>query len=99
MWADDLVLLALDELSLQNNLDILNVYWAKWSLSINMKKKKIIAIGTRAKKENLPKFKIGSEIVDYSDEYCYLGVLIHKNGNFNAASNELRKKRLEPYMV
>ena len=94
LWADDLVLLALDEKSLQKNLDILHGYCEKWGLSVNMKKTKMIVIGNRTKKESLPKFKLGSDLVDYSDEYCYLGVIIHENGNFKSATNELRKKAL-----
>ena len=41
LWADDLVLLALDNDSLQKNLNILYSYCEKWDLTINMKKRKL----------------------------------------------------------
>lgn len=39
-WADDLVLLSLDDESLQKNLDILHKYCKIWGLTVNMKKLK-----------------------------------------------------------
>ena len=45
LWADDLALLALNEISLQENLDILNQYCKKWGLEVNLKKTKCMRFG------------------------------------------------------
>ena len=52
LWADDLVLLALYQYSLQKNLDILGKFCNEWGLSINFTKTKIIAFGSSGIMEN-----------------------------------------------
>ena len=93
LWADDLALLALDEISLQENLDILNQYCKKWGLEVNLKKTKCMRFG-QSKPSVTHKFTIGADEIEEVDEYCYLGVIFHRNGSFKPASNELRKKAL-----
>ena len=92
LWADDLVLLALDNDSLQKNLNILYSYCEKWDLTINMKKTKIITFNKRTQNEFV--FKIGNNTVEHAKTYCYLGVVFHSNGNFKSALNDLRGKSL-----
>ena len=91
-WADDLVLLSLDDESLQKNLDILHKYCKIWGLTVNMKKTKIIQFGTR--KLDAYNFVLGTDKIDIVKKYCYLGIWIHECGSFNYATNELRKKSL-----
>ena len=57
LWADDLVLLALDEKSLQNYIDILDTFCTKWGLSINLGKTKVIVFGAN-KRSKIKDFKI-----------------------------------------
>ena len=91
LWADDLILLALNEQSLQNILNILNDFCKDWDLEINLKKTKILAFGSRKHKT---KFTIGDQQIDYADRYCYLGIIFDINGSFTPAFSELRKKSL-----
>ena len=42
LWADDLILLALDKESLQKMLNILLMYCAEWGLSVNISKTAIM---------------------------------------------------------
>ena len=42
LWADDLVLLSLDEHSLQKNLNVLETFCVTWGLEVNVKKTKIV---------------------------------------------------------
>ena len=90
LWADDLVLLALDGKSLQTNLDIINQFCKNSELEINIKKTKIIEFGRKSNQN----FYIGDEQIKRTDEYCYLGVVFSKNGKLTVARNELRKKAL-----
>ena len=92
LWADDLVLLALDYKSMQTNLDILQNFCNTWGLTVNMKKTKIIQFGTS--KRNAYTFLLGSDTVEIVKTYCYLGIIIHQNGSFKCAIDELRKKAL-----
>ena len=88
LWADDLILLAIDESSLQNNLNILGNFCQRWGLTINFKKTKVICFGKRGKHT----FYVGDNKIEYVDKYCYLGFMIHKNGNINSAVKDLRDK-------
>ena len=94
LWADDLVLLALNEISLQNILNILNDFCTDWELEINLKKTKILAFGSR---KCDTKFVIGDNQIEYADRYCYLGIVFDKNGTFTPALSELRKKSLKAF--
>ena len=89
LWADDLVLLALDENSLQHNLNILGKFFDEWGLSVNLTKTKIMFFGTRTCTYN---FSINGSPVKFTDQYTYLGVVFHKNGTFSLALDELRKR-------
>ena len=90
LWADDLVLLALDEHSLQKNLDELHKFCDTWDLEINAKKTKIINFGRKTS----TKFHVGDYNIEITDQYCYLGIVFHKNGKLAFARNDLRKKAL-----
>ena len=90
LWADDLVVLALDAKRLQQNLDILHKFRESCDLEINIKKTKIIEFG---RKSNIS-FHIGDQIIKHTDEYCYLGVVFTKYGKLAIARNELHKKAL-----
>jgi len=49
LWADDLVLLALDEASLQKLLDCLNDYADRWELSVNINKTNVMVFNTSSR--------------------------------------------------
>ena len=91
LWADDLVLLSLTEQDLQRLIDLLTKYCNRWGLSVNLKKTKIISFG---KKSRGLHFYLNSEEIEMVDSYCYLGITIHKNGNFKSAIDNMRKKAL-----
>lgn len=90
LWADDLVLLALDGKSLQNQLDCLNSYVLNWELDVNLKKTNVMIFNTsgRILKESY-NFKLGNVSIDPVKEYCYLGVVFCINGSFKHAVNNL----------
>ena len=94
LWADDLVLLALDKQSLQVILDILHNFCVDWGLEVNLKKTKILAFGDRKCKFQ---FNIGDNKIDFAERYCYLGVVFDINGSFNPALSELRKKSVRAF--
>ena len=94
LWADDLILAALDITSLQANITVLHQFCSKWDLSVNIKKTKII-IFERSKLPSEPcSCYLGGELIETVPTYCYLGIVFDRNGTFKTASNELRKKSL-----
>ena len=95
LWADDLVLLALDEDSLQATLDVLNKYCDAWGLQINPKKTKVLIFNKSGKliRPNMI-LKIGEQIIESTKSYCYLGIIFTPSGSFTNAINELKKKAM-----
>lgn len=97
LWADDLVLMALDPKSLQTNIDILNNFCVKMGLEINLKKTKVVTFCPSRLKPLLETFRLGDNIIEHTDKYCYLGIIFDQNGSFSSANSELRAKALRAY--
>ena len=98
LWADDLILLALDHQSLQKELDCLNDFASKWELSINIDKTKIMVFNSSSRVLNCSYgFKLGQLDISPTKSYCYLGIQFSLNGSFKCAMNELRKKALRAF--
>ena len=90
LWADDLILLALDHQSLQKELDCLNEFASKWELSINIDKTKIMVFNSSSRVLNCSYgFKLGQLDISLTRSYCYLGIQLSLNGSFKCAMNEL----------
>ena len=77
---------------------MLKFFCDKWGLVVNLTKTKILVFGSN-KRGKIHDFKLGAEIIERTNKYCYLGITIDKNGNFTTALDELRKKPYELYMV
>ena len=98
LWADDLILLALDHQSLQKELDCLNEFASKWELSINIDKTKIMVFNSSSRVLHCSYgFKLGQLNISPTRSYCYLGIQLSLNGSFKCAMNELRKKALRAF--
>lgn len=94
LWADDLVLLALDPRSLQKNIDILNNFCKKMGLEVNIKKTKVLTFCPSKQKPLYEVFKLGDNVIEHTSKYCYLGIIFDKSGSFTPANAELRAKAL-----
>ena len=90
LWADDLILLALDAKSLQMQLDCLHEFVSEWELSINIQKTNIMVFNKGSKLLNCSYgFRLGELKVEPTKKYCYLGILFSLNGSFKHAIDEL----------
>ena len=100
LWADDLVLLALDRESLQAMLNVLQSYCLEWGLSVNVKKTAIMVFNPtgRLLKDSL-NFKLGESTIPSTREYCYLGINFTLSGSLKAAQATLRQKALRGYFA
>ena len=98
LWADDLVLLALDVPSLQKLIDIAKDYCARWGLTVNISKTAIMVFNKSGRLLNESNnFKIGNTVIQSVKEYCYLGITFSLSGSFTKTQDELKKKGLRAY--
>ena len=72
LWADDLILLALDPETLQKQLDTLNSFCLDWGIEINVDKTKVMKFNERFISSSHPPFKIGRHTIKEVDSYCML---------------------------
>ena len=63
---------------MQNMLDVFTDYCKQWKLHVNIDKTKVVVFSKRRYEAN-HKFKVIGEEIQFSDNYCYLGVLFNYN--------------------
>ena len=100
LWADDLVLMALDGASLQILLDILLSYCLEWGLSVNISKTAVMVFsksGRLLKESEI--FTYGELRIPSVREYCYLGITFSLNGSLKRAQEKLRQKATRSYFA
>ena len=93
LWADDLVLMALDALSLQKLLGTLHRFCSEWGLSVNTSKTAVMIFNIRGRllKESYS-FKYGSDSIPTTREYCYLGTVFSLSGSMTINQQKLKQK-------
>ena len=95
LWADDLILMALDQHGLQKLLDCLYDFCTSWGLSVNPDKTKIMIFNRSGKSYHSDlQFKFGDRVIQHTPTYCYLGIQLKTCGSFKIATEELRRKAL-----
>ena len=91
LWADDLILLSLDKVTAQKQLDALHGFCKKWGIEVNSSKTKAMIISENIKIDH-HSFSLGSQSLKNVDEYCYLGITLHKSGSIKPAVKALTTK-------
>lgn len=84
-FADDLVLISSTSTGLQNAIDSLHNYCAKWNLCINTSKTKVLIFNPSGKIIKSVKFSIGGFPLENVHSYCYLGITFSASGSFSKA--------------
>ena len=97
MYADDVILLSESATGLQNSLNDLLHYCHEWKLDVNLKKTKIVAFHQR--KSLNSKLYFGKDVIELVDNYQYLGIIFHKNGNFSVVWKNLYCKAMRAYFT
>ena len=100
LWADDLILLALDHTGLQKLLNVLHSYCIEWGLTVNIGKTAVMVFNRsgRLLKESLT-FQFGETNISSVREYCYLGITFALTGSLAVAQNKLKQKGLRSYFA
>ena len=78
LFADDLVILAENEVNLQGLLNILSNWCDKWGIKINSSKTKCMHFRNKRKLCSVFHFEIGEFSPDYTHQYKYLGFWINE---------------------
>ena len=98
LWADDLVLLALDRSSLQTLIETVHTYCCSWGLSVNIGKTAVLVFNKSGRQRKVSfGLNYGSTKIPSGKEYCYLGITFSLSGSLTKAQDELRKKGLRAY--
>ena len=85
LYADDIVLLAENEVNLQLMLSTLEKWCRDWKLDVNLKKSNVIHFRKKNLPETLFKFKYKQNEMLKTHEYKYLGILFNEFGNLDSA--------------
>ena len=94
LWADDLIILALDRITLQKQLNALHSFCTQWGIEININKTKIMTFNKNRWSLSEPRLCIGNLTLEEVESYTYLGITIHNSGSFTHARQDLRKKAM-----
>ena len=98
LWTDDLILLALDEQSLQHLIDLLKQFTDDWGLTVNLDKTGIMVFNTSGRILQCSEgFNFGREIIKPCKNYTYLGITLSLTGSYKLAIANLRSKALRIY--
>ena len=93
LYADDLLLLSTTPKGLHYNIDKVNEFCDNWGLSVNVDKSKVMIFsksGRVPKDNNL--FKVSENVLEYVNQYKYLGVNISSTGKCLVAGKTLGLK-------
>ena len=83
LFADDLIVISLSKEGLQARLDILNEYCAKWGLTVNVKKTKVMIFNKSGSTIKKHKFFFQHSMVESVGEYTYLGFVFIPSGKMH----------------
>ena len=100
LWADDLVLLALDRTSLQHLINVVHRFCTRWGLEVNIGKTAILVFNKsgRLLKESFG-LKYGDLNIPTDKTYCYLGITVTLSGSLTKTMEVLRMKGLRAYFA
>ena len=96
LYADDLVLLSTSPSGLQKCLDKLYEFCTSWKLEVNVTKSKVLIFNSNGKSFT-DYFKYKDKTIETVSSFCYLGVVLKYNGNFNVGVETLMEKARKAY--
>ena len=87
LYADDLVLIASDPHTLQQQLDALADFCAHWDMSVNLVKTKIVVFSQQRTQQH--SWHLRQQPIEQVDSYKYLGALFHQRHGLTQAAQHL----------
>ena len=94
LWADDLVLMALDLDTAQRLFDTFVEYCKEWGLEVNKSKTNLVIFNKKSLSGNKEGIHMGADPISTVESYTYLGINLHINGSMTTAVHSLRTKAI-----
>ena len=91
-FADDLVLISESAKGLQNCMDTLSNYCMEWKLHVNL-------VCSTRKPKICYGFYYNNSIVEITDQYKYLGIILQSNGSLKHAGEDLAARARKAYFA
>ena len=82
LYADDIVLIASEEESLQKMLDFVAEWYRKWRMSVNSDKTQVVHFRQHCVEQSQCIFKLGSDVLKTVQNYKYLEVVLDEHMDF-----------------
>jgi hypothetical protein len=82
LYADDIVVLASNVFDLQDKIDLINTFFVKNDLKINLEKTKLVIFRDGRRKKRRPNVYWNDSLIEIVDHYTYLGVTFYANCSF-----------------
>ena len=101
LYADDTVLFSESLEDLQLQLNLFYDYCSAWRLKVNISKTKAIVFSRTRPKQNT-RLYFGEELIEYVENFNYLGVNLSRNGSFNDAiwkKSNVKKATIAMYEI
>jgi hypothetical protein len=94
LYADDLLLMALSARGLRCQAAVLEAYAARWGLTVNASKTKVLVFRHRRDQqlEKATKIRIGGQTVEVVDGFTYLGVEMRAGAGFLSEAVAARRR-------
>jgi hypothetical protein len=89
MYADDIVLLAENENSLQRMLNCVSDWTNKWRISLNESKTQVVHFRTKSHEKSKVQFQCCDSILETTNGYKYLGIWFDEFLDFHVSTNNL----------
>ena len=89
LFADDIVLIAPNELNLQSMLDYLSKWCTENQMEVNIKKTKIVHFRKSNIKRTEFNFHLGDQQIDVCETYKYLGIVLNEHLDYTETANAL----------
>ena len=100
LWADDLVLMALNKDSLQKLLLALENFCRNWGLPVNLSKTEVMVFNNAGRiLQESHGFAFEGNPLKSVKEYTYLGITMTLTGSYKVATSNQRKKALRGYFA
>ena len=95
LYADDIVIFANDSEELQLALNVLEKYCAKWRLTVNTNKTKIMIFRKGGQLPTNLQFKYNNNVLSIVNKFTYLGIVFTPGGSFRQAQCTLAGQALK----
>ena len=98
LWADDLILISLDQKTCQLQLNILSKFCKTWGIEINEIKTQVVIFNRKFHNDAVsPNLLLDEKALKIVESYCYLGITLHQSGAVKLTQQNLKTKAMRAF--